>query len=145
MAGEIVSLKDQLGGLAPSDAGRVYLRAVEILALAEDVTKAVEDLARVQPIPLPDGSVLKEVPVSWKTKVHAEIAETVLAETFGPDVAAQAIEQEKRTTLTAIKEALRPISPRGTLGKNEERAVNAIRAKGGLREGTSPGVRRVKP
>lgn len=144
MAGEIVSLRSEITRLPVVQQGGLYDRAKEIRRLAEEVMGLIEEQAQVQTIPLPDGYVLKEVPVKWPTKVDAEVAEDVLTEDFGEAVAAAAVKHEKSTTLTAITDALRPISPRGTLATNERRALEAIRARGGLREGTSPGVRRVK-
>ena len=109
------------------------------------VIAAVKDQATLCDIPLPDGFVLRQVDTRLPTKVDADIADEVLRLGFGDDVAKAAVTMAKTTTLSAITDALRSVSPRGTLATHERRVMEAIRVRGGLREAMAPKVRKVKP
>lgn len=141
---ELATIREKVGALSPVEAGKVYAKALEYKDLVDEVIAGLKDVARVHPLELPDGRVLREVEWKLPTKVTAEIAEEVLTDLHGEQVAKLAIETEKRTTLTAITKALRTVARPGTLAKLERQAVEQIRNRGGLKEGTAPQVRAVK-
>jgi hypothetical protein len=142
--GELVSLRGKIAALSPADAGKVYAKAIEYKDLVEEVIAGLRDVARVHPLELPDGRVLQETLVKLPTKVDADVAERVLSELHGAEVAREAVTVEKSTTLTAIEGALRKVAAPGKLAKLKRETAEAIRAKGGLKEGTAPQVRAVK-
>lgn len=141
MAGEVKTLGDQLGTLAPAERGKVYARAEEIIDLAKMVRGQLEEMARVEAIPLPDGTWLRERLVKLPTAIKAEPARKVIADLFGNEVAAKAVTVEESTSFTAIKDALRPISKHGQLGKNEKRVEEQLRRVGALVERRSREIR----
>lgn len=142
--GELVSIRDRVTALLPDEAGRVYAKALEYQALVEQVIAGLKDVARVTPLELPDGRMLQETSIRIPTKVDAGVAESVILEMYGDEAARQAVVTEKSTTLSAIEEMLRKRSKAGTLAKAKRDTLDAIRARGGLREGSAIQVRAVK-
>jgi hypothetical protein len=143
-ASEFLTIRDKIAALSPADAGKVYAKALEAKDLVEEVIAGLRDVARVHPIELPDGRVLQETLVKLPTKVDAEVAERVLSELHGAEVAREAVTVEKATTLTAIEGALRKIAAPGKLAKLKRDTTEALRVRGGLKEGSAPQVRAVK-
>jgi hypothetical protein len=141
---DLVSMRDKIAALSPVDAGKVYAKALEYKDLVEEVLAGLRDVARVHPLELPDGRLLQETLVKLPTKVDAEVAERVLSEIHGAEVAREAVTVEKSTTLTAIEGALRKIATPGKLAKLKRDTVEQIRVNGGLKEGSAPQVRAVK-
>lgn len=141
---ELVSIRERVTALSPDEAGKVYARALEYQALVEEVIAGLKDVARVTPLELPDGRVLQETMVKVPTRVDADVAETVLRETYGAEAASEAVTTEKSTTLTAIESALRKRAAPGKLAGMKRDTVDALRARGGLKEGTALQVRACK-
>jgi len=142
--GVLVTVRDRISALSPDEAGRVYARALEYQTLVEQVIAGLKDVARVTPLELPDGRVLRETTVKIPTKVDAAVAEMVLSEIYGHDVASAAVTVEKSTSLAAIETALRRRAAPGELAGLKRETVEAIRARGGLREGSTVQVRACK-
>jgi hypothetical protein len=141
---ELVSIRDQVSALSSVDAGKVYQKALEYKDLLEEVIAGLRDVARVSPLELPDGRVLRETLVKLPTKVDANVAEEVLTELHGEKLAREAVTIEKSVTLTAIEGALRKMAQPGQLAKLKKQAIEKVRQRGGLREGTVPQVRITK-
>ncbi len=142
--GELAALRSKVAALSPTEAGQVYARAIEYRELVDAVIDGLKDVARVQPLELPDGRMLQETMVRVPTKVDADVAERVIEEMYGTEVAREAVATEKSTTLTAIETALRKRAAPGKLAGLKRETVDAIRARGGLREGMAPQVRACK-
>lgn len=139
--GELVTIRDRVAALAPAEAGQVYARALEYRDLVDEVIAGLKDVARVTPLDLPDGRVLQETMIKVPTKVDAEVAETVLSELHGAEAAHEAVAVEKSTTLKAIEDMLRKRAAPGKLAGMKRATVEAIRSRGGLKEGSAPQVR----
>jgi len=142
--GELVTIRDRVAALSPLEAGAVYARALEYKDIVEQVIAGLKDVARIQPLELPDGRVLQETMIKIPTKVDAAVAEEVLTEMYDADVAHEAVATEKTTTLTAIEDALRKRAKPGKLAAMKRDTLKALRDRGGLKEGSAPQVRAVK-
>jgi hypothetical protein len=144
LGANLVSVRDKLTALEPADAGKAYAWLNEAIETAQQMREHLREIARIRPIPLPDGSELREVNEKAPTKILGDVAERVLQERFGDEIAKAAIEVEKRTSFTAIKDALRPTAKPGTLAKLERETRDAIRSAGGLKEAVIPKIKIVK-
>lgn len=141
---ELASIKGRLTALTSTEGGAVYARALEYQDLVAEVIAGLRDVARVTPLELPDGRILQETMIKVPTKVDAGVAETVLGEMYGAEAVSEAVTTEKSTTLTAIEGALRKRAAPGKLAKMKRDTVDALRARGGLKEGTALQVRACK-
>lgn len=94
-------------------------------------------IAAQEPVDLGDGTLLGEREHE-RREVVGEVAQRVLAELHGPEVAARACEVTVEATFASIQNALRPVAPRGKLTAFRQAAEAALAAAGGVR------VKRVK-
>jgi hypothetical protein len=88
----------------------------------DDMEEKIGELAEDQPIPLPDGRVLKVVEKS-RESIDATVAWGVIARDYSTDLATKAVEQ--KATKASIKRAL---------GKDAPAALKAIEREGGIAE-----------
>lgn len=141
---ELLTIRDRITAMSPVERGKVYDKALQYKDILDEVLAGIKESARIDPVELPDGRVLREVEWKVPTKVDADVAEEVLTELHGERVAKEAVTVEKSTTLTAIEGALRKVAQPGKLAGLKKQAIERVRQRGGLKEGTALQVRIIK-
>jgi hypothetical protein len=144
MGADIIGIHGRLTQLTPTEGGEVYARALVYRDMLSEVIENLRDLARIRPLPLPDGSELREVSEKAPTRIVGDVAEKVLRELYGDEIAKNAIEVERRTSFAAIKDSLRAVAKPGALAKLERETREALRNAGGLKESMIPKVKAIK-
>lgn len=127
--------------------GALYEMADEQKKILDKMRAAIKGLAANLPsgVPLPSGKVLREVEVANKTRVIADMVAPTLLALYPrhPEIAAAAVKQEPRATLSTVEEGLRLVAQPGKLAGMKEAARRALREAGALVEGTHLEVRPV--
>jgi hypothetical protein len=138
---------DDLMRIRPLSVGMVpeALRRVKAAkSILNAIERAIYAAAREQPIKLgvdDDGTehwigyILDE----GNEQVAGDIADQVLTELYGADVAAQAVTRE--TSKAAIERVLKPLAKRGEFAGMLRNVLAGIRAKGGITRPPREGVR----
>jgi hypothetical protein len=119
-------------GLTLDQVGKAWAfiqNAKQAIAVIEEDIKAI---AKQELIPLPDGKVLKMVE-QQRQYLDGAITEKVLRESFGPEIAAKVCKPS--ATFTELNK---------TLKKDAERAIDMIRAAGGVEIKTSMTAKELK-
>lgn len=138
---ELLTIRENITALSPVERGKVYDKALQFKDILDEVIAGIRDTARVDPVELPDGRILRETMVKLPTKVDADVAEEVLTELHGEKLAHEAVAIEKSTTLTAIEGALRKVAQPGKLAAMKKQVIEKVRQRGGLKEGSAPQIR----
>ncbi|MDX2015539.1 MAG: DUF2800 domain-containing protein [Myxococcaceae bacterium] len=151
---------EQVPTLSAEQLPALYERLVLVESVVEAARKAVDTLARSNPIRLPDGRVY-----GLREEVHEtldpDVTERVLSELWGPEYAAKAVRAEKVATGAALEDAARARvekltaeakaatlggkARRVTVSSQEEAARAAIRAAGGARQRVVARLRAFRP
>ena len=118
------------GDIAPMQAGAVWLLVQRYRKLLDAVEAKIEEMAASTPLPIPDGRVLAAEDET-RESIDGAVAYGVLLGEFGPEIANRCVAYD--TSKAALKREL---------GPRAERAIEAIRAAGGIRSKTAA---RVKP
>ena len=140
---ESANLEQRITSLTIEDAGRAWAKLRAFEAIAKRIKAGLQQFARVHPVPLPSGKVLREV--EWpNTEVDGEIAWRELHSLFGPDIAHVAC--PRQTSQAAIERAIRPLAAAQSVAVTPlyERAIKAIADAGGVIKTTEPQIREVK-
>jgi hypothetical protein len=122
------------GELTPEMRGRAWDQLGRAQELLDRIRRALEDVARVEPFPLPDGRTVKLVEKE-REYVVGVIAREVIASEFGPEVAAACCETKVSSSKAAIQRAL---------GKQSKRVIERLRERGGMRVDRSSKIEAVK-
>ena len=117
--------------LTPEVAARAYERLRVYKAAVGKAEEILREYARANPIPLPDGLVYG-VRLDATKKIDGRVAQSYLREVLG-DAADEAVTVE--VTQAGIKRALEAAGRRPAELKS---VLEALRARGGLRETTAP-------
>ena len=113
-------------------AGEVYSAIEAFRAVLDDAEKAVKELARSGPVPLPDGRELWAVEETRESVEDVDAAVKVLAEVYG-DEAAEAVETKRSLSKGKI-EALAKKHAEGRTGTAKAKeAVAMVRAAGAMK------------
>jgi hypothetical protein len=102
---EVATIAERIAALSDEDAGIAYQQVVLVERIAEAAKKALQDRARVSPIPLPGGKVLREC--DWTGEKQSEQAKAQMA---------------------ALKQKLRDVGEIRKASTTQVRAVNASKA-----------------
>ena len=114
-------------------AGEVYSAIEAFRAVLDDAEKAVKELARSGPVPLPDGRELWAVEETRESVADVDAAAAVLAERYGEDAVAEAVEV-KRTVSKGALEAVAKKRAAPKQGVRDAKAlVEDLRARGALK------------
>lgn len=121
-------------GLVPvEEIGKAYAKTKSLQAFLKRVEEACLDMARVTPVPLPDGRVLKEI-VKSKDSIDEEACFQVLREIVGEQRAAEAVERKltkKRINEVFGDEAwkvIKQLKARGAITVEESMRVEEVKA-----------------
>lgn len=135
MVSDLSVIDQGIAALTDDEAGRAWemLRMAE--KLVERIKEGLQERARVQPIPLPDGKVLQEVPWS-STKIDGKVALRVLKEEGGDDLVFAAASVSKASIDRALAAA-------GKGAKEAKLVLGEIERAGGIRMMRSTQVRAV--
>ena len=118
--------------VTPENAGAVWQGIEAMKAVLKVAEEEVKALARVSPVPLPDGSELWAVETSRESVTDADIVERIVAERYGSEAAASVVTIEKSATKGAI-EALAKAKAKPREGAKDTRALlEAARAAGAI-------------
>lgn len=137
------SWEEELISLAPEQMGLAYARAKAVSAIAHRVTALVEEHARVEGVPLPDGRTLQlvEGKVTESVADARAVAELVAAK-YGLAVALEAA--EFKSSKAAVERAIR--SSPGLGAKDVRETLDELRATGALtKKAGEPRVAAVAP
>lgn len=116
--------------LEPEVAREAFTRWRQFAAVFKAIERSIKELAAEHPIDLGDGQVYGPHEVE-RLIVDGSIAHRMLAERFGPEVAAAACDMT--TTKSAIKNALRPVAPTRQLTRLYEDTIAALQDAGAVR------------
>jgi len=141
--GQLVEPGRDAERFTPELAGMAWARlkaAKQVLAQVERGVRAALD--EHGELPLPGGRRLVKVVASGNESLDGAIAFQVLAEQHGLDVARSAVTME--VTKAGIRNALRPVAQKhGELGRANDAALEAIRARGGASRGTKTSLEEI--
>jgi hypothetical protein len=124
--------------IAPERLGVLYAQAEQLEKTMQAFRERVEAIAKVSPIPLPNGGTLKEVQTK-RESIDAEIAAPILAALGLSDAV------KPSTTKSAIEAAIKRLPPNGKTVKEKIASVlEALREKDAVKESISTRVTEVK-
>lgn len=104
-----VSFVDELKALAPEQAGELYARLRPLQSLLHALRAEIEEYAKHDPVPLPDGSVLMLTEGrAVERVVKADVVARYLSGQFSVDVALEAC--ELKASKASIERALKGVS-----------------------------------
>lgn len=118
--------------ITPPEVAETWHKVKAARRILGELEAQMHAIAAQEPIDLGDGTVLGEVETS-RREVIGEVAQCVLTELHGPEVAARACEVTVEATFSSIQSALRPVAPRGKLTALKQAAEAALEAAGGVR------------
>lgn len=142
--GRVLAESDAMLPLTPERAGAAWSRIREAEIFLAHVKRAVlacldENEGR---LPLPGGRALVKRTAPGNEKIDGPTVFAALAELHGVEVARAAVDME--ATKAGLRNALRPVSTKhGELGRNEKRALELIRERGGASRATRTVVEEV--
>lgn len=111
-----------VAAMTAEQAGSAYAELVQYEILLDRMRQAIETRAAAEPLPLPDGKTLAAVDEK-REFVNGAVARAVLAEKFGPEIAAAACETKTVATKKSIQQAC---------GKDARAALAAIAERDGI-------------
>lgn len=142
--GAIASLASVAGLAEPTvripvtveSAGAVWLAIDAMRAVLRAAEEEVQSLARVAPVPLPDGRELWAVETPRETVGDVEAIERLIAERYGADAVAEVVKLEKTASKGAIEALAKSKAPKGKGAGDARALIAAARAAGALKQTT---------
>ena len=117
-------------------AGAVWLAIDAMRAVLRAAEEEVQSLARVAPVPLPDGRELWAVETPRETVGDVEAIERLIAERYGADAVAEVVKLEKTASKGAIEALAKSKAPKGKGAGDARALIAAARAAGALKQTT---------
>lgn len=130
-----------ISALSAEDAGAAHLWRLEQQAVLDRVGAAIDERAKREPLPLPDGRVYGLVETQGNREIDPDIAWMEIAARYGREVADRAFPMVRTGSLGSIAQVAREhAEPRG-MGRLKDELLDAIERRGGV---TRPEVVRLK-
>lgn len=143
-AGAIATTMGYAGLAAPGvrilvtaeNAGQVWVGIAAMRAVLKAAEDEVEALARVAPVPLPDGRELWAVETPRETVGDVEAIERLIAEKYGADAVAEVVKVEKTASKGALEMLAKSKAPKGKGAGSARALIAEARAAGALKQTT---------
>lgn len=118
------------------NAGAVWLAIDAMRAVLRAAEEEVQSLARVSPVPLPDGRELWAVETPRETVGDVEAIERIVADRYGADAVAEVVEVKKTSSKSALETLAKSRAAKGSGAKDARALIAEARAAGALKQTT---------